>query len=192
MKGLYLAAAAIGGVALLASKEASASVYGSYSGDDYPAEFTDEDYNVIDYSDKHSDNLAAFLAALRLGESSDNYYALVGGGSFSDDSAHPRENGWEGIRRSDDGRLTTAAGAYQITYTTWKDVRAALGLTDFSEDSQDRAAVWLIKRRGALQAVQEGDMNEARRLLQNEWEILKVRDVAWLSQVFTANGGVTA
>lgn len=116
-------------------------------------------------------NLAAFLALIRWAEAQGDYYALVGGGRFDNASDHPALTGeWQGIRRSDDGRLTTAAGGYQITRTTWNDLGGAGRYGDFSPAAQDAAAVDLLKRRGALAAVQQGNFAQAVALLRNEWE----------------------
>lgn len=62
-----------------------------------------------------------------------------------------------------DGTLgfTTAAGAYQFIYSTWKRMQAKLALPDFSPDSQDRAAIELIAERGALALVESGAVEDA-------------------------------
>jgi muramidase (phage lysozyme) len=44
------------------------------------------------------------------------------------------------------GGTSTASGKYQFTSDTWKEAAAALGLTDFSPASQDKAAWWLANR----------------------------------------------
>jgi len=117
-------------------------------------------------------NLDAFLAIIRAGESSDNYLALVGGGEFSSFADHPAITGeFAGIRRADDGRLSTAAGAYQITRTTWRDLGGAKKYGDFSPSAQDRAAIDLLKRRKAYEDVIAGRVELAVRKLQNEWEM---------------------
>jgi muramidase (phage lysozyme) len=51
-----------------------------------------------------------------------------------------------------------AAGRYQFLSTTWDSLAEALGLVDVSSQSQDRAAAELIRRRGALGAVEDGDI----------------------------------
>jgi lysozyme len=91
------------------------------------------------------------------------------GGSFSDFSDHPALLGWEGVRL-DDGRLTTAAGAYQITRTTWKDLGGAAKYGSFDPAAQDAAAMDLLKRRGALNLVKAGQFDTAVARLTNEWE----------------------
>jgi len=136
-------------------------------------------------------NLQAFMRVIRDGESGDNYYRLVGPyAEFEDDSAHPKiSENWPGIRRPD-GRLTTAAGAYQITFTTYQ----SLGGGAFDPDSQDLMAVRLLIRRGAYDAVCNGRAIEAGNLLRDEWEIFALPRYsgANLASMFETSGGYTA
>jgi muramidase (phage lysozyme) len=67
------------------------------------------------------------------------------------------------------GKVSTAAGAYQIIYPTWVGCKRALGLRDFSPAAQDAAAVYLLKKRGALQLIEAGRMREALPLMAKEW-----------------------
>jgi lysozyme len=126
--------------------------------------------NITDMS--ASQNLTAFLKLVRVAESGDDYSALVGGGSITDFSDHPANKGWQGIRTADN-RKTTAAGAYQITQTTWNtEVQPALHLPDFTPASQDEAALWIIqfKRPGAWEMVTQGKLDDALARLRQEWE----------------------
>lgn len=135
-------------------------------------------------------NLRAFLAVIRDGESTGNYFALVGGGEFEDDSAHPKiSEGWPGITRAD-GRLTTAAGAYQITFTTYQ----SLGGGAFDPESQDRMAIRLLMRRGAYDLICAGDIQRAVSLLRDEWEIFTLPRFSPANSVsmFESNGGFSA
>jgi lysozyme len=119
-----------------------------------------------------SQNLTAFLKLVRVAESGDDYGALVGGGNIVDFSDHPANKGWPGIR-TPESRKSTAAGAYQITQTTWNtEVQNALRLPDFSPKSQDEAALWIIqfKRPGAWGLVVEGKLQAALMRLRDEWE----------------------
>lgn len=127
-------------------------------------------------------NVAAFLRVIREGESCqepDAYWWLFGSTRKAPKlaeslSGHPRVKTFE---RYDgqfikNGKLdyTTAAGAYQITASTWDTVvQPALQLPDFSPASQDLAAVLLIRKRGALPAVLAGQFAAACALLRNEW-----------------------
>jgi len=122
-----------------------------------------------DMGEQDAANLRAFLALIRQVESNNNYNALVMGGEFSDFSDHPALLGWDGVRL-DDGRLTTAAGAYQITRTTWRDLGGADKYGSFDPAAQDAAAADLIKRRGALNLILAGQFDAALSRLVNEWE----------------------
>jgi lysozyme len=56
---------------------------------------------------------------------------------------------------------STAAGAYQFLYSTWKDCKRALNLPDFSELSQDKAALLLLKRLKVIDLIETGRFTEA-------------------------------
>ena len=93
-----------------------------------------------------SANLRAFLFLLRWCEGTsdaDGYRRIVGGELFTDFSDHPRKLK-SGIFASGKEWKSTAAGAYQFLATTWDECKAALDLPDFSPESQDKAAVFLI------------------------------------------------
>lgn len=120
------------------------------------------------------DNVGAFLAMIRAAEGTADeygYQALYGykrgdmSKIFTDFSDHPR------VRVMAHGRPTSVAGAYQMQIGTWDDARRALGLPDFSPQSQDRAAVWLIdKRHKALPDVIAGKAQAAINRLRKEWD----------------------
>lgn len=106
-----------------------------------------------------------FLNAVSRRESGDRYNVRYGGEAgpqtFDSFEDHPRV-----FVRRPDGRLSSAAGRYQFTATTWDMVAAQLGLTSFSPENQDRAAIHLARQRynaqraGGLtfdQALQSGD-----------------------------------
>lgn len=59
------------------------------------------------------------------------------------------------------GITSTAAGAYQFLYSTWKECEKALNLPDFAELSQDKACLYLLKRRKALDDVESGNFTSA-------------------------------
>lgn len=108
--------------------------------------------------------LQAFLESIAASEGA-NYNTVVGGGTFDDFSQHPNRVGLI----TGDGP-STAAGRYQITGKTWRSVQQALGLTNFGPESQDRAAIELLRRRGALQDVLDGNIDAALGKLGDEWQ----------------------
>lgn len=114
-------------------------------------------------------NCAAFLRMIRAGETSqddDAYRMLFGGELFDGFDAHPN------VKVTRGGLTSTAAGAYQFLGRTWAECASALGLDDFSPASQDLAAVYLIKRRGALDDVLAGRFDDAVRKCTREWASL--------------------
>lgn len=116
-------------------------------------------------------NMQAFLMMIRYGESSTDqsaYSELYGGGQFVGFADHPRI-----YFPLPGGQRTSAAGAYQITATTWDDLkRSGWHFPDFSPAEQDLAACALIKRRGALADVVNGRFDIAIVKCRNEWTSL--------------------
>lgn len=111
-------------------------------------------------------NLEKFLGFLGKAEGAD-YNTIVGGSSFSDFSRHPAVVGL----RTKEGP-STAAGRYQITKTTYDDVAPRLGITDFSQKSQDLIAAELIRRKGALEDILSGNFDSAINKLGGTWASL--------------------
>lgn len=171
-----------------------------------PAAMTDDDTAAR--------NIAAFLQVLRQAEGTDaqpDPYRVTFGyrhviQSLAD---HPTETGeWAGLVLSDGmcsaagfgpGCRSTAAGAYQIIRPTWRKLRDRLGLVDFGAASQDAAAVELLRQRGALGAVEAGDLVAAVRLARHEWASLpgntakqQQRPIATLAAWFNQAGGTLA
>lgn len=126
--------------------------------------------------------------------------------SFAD---HPALTGeWRGERLSDamcagaglgPGCVSTAAGAYQIIKPTWLNLKAKLGLRDFSPASQDAACIELLRRRGAIAYLESGQFDKAVFAARKEWASLTgagygqgERSLAWLTDRFLENGGVLA
>lgn len=115
-------------------------------------------------------NLQAFLAMIRTGEGTADdggYSRLFGGGSFDSYADHPRQmvTRW--------GLTSSAAGAYQILSRTWDDLKnSGHSLPDFSPANQDKAAIALIKRRGALADVLAGRFLAAIKKCNKEWASL--------------------
>lgn len=92
--------------------------------------------------------------------------------------------------------ISTAAGKYQINRPTWKRIRNALKLTDFSPDSQDTAAVELIREHSGLALVNSGQTVAAISQVKNVWASLPgneagqpQRVLAALLQTYTGAGG---
>lgn len=135
-------------------------------------------------------NVQAFLRVIRYAEGTagvGGYNAIfrtaAGPNTFSSYADHPRVA--KRFTNKDGAVLwTTAAGAYQAmaksrkpdgTYTkvdTWGDMQTKLGLTDFSPDSQDRFAVGLIDKCGALSDVRAGRFDAAITKCKGTWASL--------------------
>jgi muramidase (phage lysozyme) len=88
----------------------------------------------------------AFLDAIASKESAGKYDVLNGGGTFDTSGNHPNIVG--------PGGTSTAAGRYQFTYGTWKDVSGGAPMTPVN---QDYYAWELAKRR--YKAYTGGDLN---------------------------------
>lgn len=160
-------------------------------------------------------NVRAFLAMIGRAEGTDKagepYRVCYGYAhtikSFAD---HPAVTGeWKGKTLTAQqcagagfgpGCVSTAAGRYQITKPTWLECKRALKLPDFGPDSQDRAAVHLINKRGALEAVRAGRVAEAIELCRREWASFPgagyagqgTKNLAWMQSAFQGAGGVLA
>lgn len=111
-------------------------------------------------------NVKKFLDFLGRAEGAD-YNTIVGGSKFSDFRAHPRVIGLT----TKEG-TSTAAGKYQIVGSTYDAVAPKLGIRDFSPDSQDKIAVELIRQKGALEDVRNGNFDAAVGKLGNIWASL--------------------
>jgi muramidase (phage lysozyme) len=111
-------------------------------------------------------NVKKFLDFLGAAEGAD-YNVITGGGRFSSYDKHP---GIVGMVTKEGP--STAAGKYQITKTTYDDVAPKLGITDFSPQSQDKIALELIRRNGALADVQSGNFEAAVSKLGGTWASL--------------------
>ena len=97
------------------------------------------------------------------------YTTQFTGTQFTDTSQHPRQ-----IRSSGD-LSSDAAGAYQFLSTTWDGAKNALGLKDFSPESQEKAGRYLAQQRGVdtsrvYQTKEE--FKQAMDLLAPEWASL--------------------
>lgn len=139
-------------------------------------------------------NVRAFLRVIRAGETGqtdDAYRMMFGGSLFDNFDRHPDMIHTVGVLKS------TAAGAYQFLTRTWAECQAALGLPDFSPPMQDLAAVFLIRRRGALPDVLVGRIEVAIAKCCREWASLPgspygqpVRTMAQALATYAQYGGL--
>ena len=84
-------------------------------------------------------------SAIRFGEGTlgdAGYSTMFGGSVFEDFEDHPRQINSSG------GYTSDAAGAYQFLSTTYQPIAENLGLNDFSPNSQERAARYLVEEKG--------------------------------------------
>jgi muramidase (phage lysozyme) len=108
-------------------------------------------------------NERAFLDMIAYAEGTGGphgYRTLFGGGLFDDLSDHPRQS-FAFTDRAGRNLRTTAAGRYQFLIRTWDALARKLDLPDFGPASQDRAALELVRERGALQDVRAGRIQTA-------------------------------
>lgn len=123
-------------------------------------------------------NINAFLALIREVEANGRYDVIAGGDTFDSWEEHPFV--LKPTRSKPLG--TTASGAYQQVRKTWSMARDALGLTDFTPESQDAAARWIIDHKipgtdqfnldgtGNGDAIRAGDFRTALEIFAPEWE----------------------
>jgi lysozyme len=148
-------------------------------------------------TDQEQANVTAFLWMIRYAEGTTGpmgYQTIYGYEYFDDYADHPRRIVHKG------GISSSAAGAYQIMPATWDTViQPALHLPDFSPQSQDQAAVYLLKYRGALDHVKAGRFEDALRKCAKEWASLPgspygqpVRTLADVRQAYSEAGGNVA
>ncbi|MDL2267205.1 glycoside hydrolase family 104 protein [Desulfovibrio sp. OttesenSCG-928-G15] len=121
-------------------------------------------------------NVRAFLNVIAKAEGThgrgDNGYNIsFGGSTFQGYGRHPNVSRQF---KQTDGKTnsTTAAGRYQFLKGTYDEAGKVMGLDDFSPRSQDKAAVYLIAKRGALEDVVSGNAEAALKKLGKEWASL--------------------
>lgn len=111
-------------------------------------------------------NTIRYAEGTWLGGSGEGYRVLYGGGRFAGFAHHPEIE----VRRR---YVSAAAGAYQFLPSTWKAAARELGLPDFGPQSQDQAALHLVRKRGALQRFdREGLSESVLARLAHEWASL--------------------
>jgi len=156
--------------------------------------------------DQAAANREAWCAMIGQAEGADYSTCYGYSHTITDFSDHPAVTGeWSGVVLSDSmcanaglgpGCRSTAAGRPQIIKATWLRLKAKLGLPDFSPASQDAALLQLTAERGALAAVEAGDLETAISRCRNEWASLPgnyakqgQRSMDQLSQWFAQAGG---
>lgn len=77
-----------------------------------------------------------------------------------------------GVAAMDNTQNSSAFGRYRFASNAWGDAAAAMGLKDFSHQSQDLAALWLIQRAGQLDNVMKGNFLQATNGLGDVWAAL--------------------
>ncbi|PWD68409.1 glycoside hydrolase family 24 protein [Pectobacterium versatile] len=128
------------------------------------------------HSALNNPNARSYLDAISRAEGTSGYmnsgyHTMFGGGQISSLSDHPRQ--LKDFQQTDGTwNKTSAAGRYQFTQKSWDEAAAALGLNDFSPQSQDMAALWLIQRAGQLDNVLSGDFMTATNNLGGVWASL--------------------
>jgi muramidase (phage lysozyme) len=130
------------------------------------------DYNALATNPQVRQFLDVLASSEGTAGTGDNGYNVgFGGGQFASYADHPRTQ--KSFTQTDGVQNTTsAAGRYQFLGSTWDDVAKALKLKDFSPKSQDKAAIELIRRGGALDNVLTGDFQGAINKLGSTWASL--------------------
>ncbi|WP_310611646.1 glycoside hydrolase family 104 protein [Limnohabitans sp.] len=103
-------------------------------------------------------NRRAFLDMIAYSEGTSGpsgYLTMFGGRLMDSLEVHPHQYFTFTNSRGEQLK-TSAAGRYQFLGKTWDSLAAKLGLPDFSPESQDAAALELIRQRGALPDVDAG------------------------------------
>jgi lysozyme len=143
-------------------------------------------------------NTRAFLDMLAYSEGTsgpDGYSTLFGGGLCDNLDDHPRLF-FSFTNKAGQQLKTSAAGRYQFLSRTWDSLAATLDLQDFGPESQDRAALELIRQRGATADVQAGRIVQACAKCAPIWASLPgagynqpERKISQLIAAYGANGG---
>lgn len=178
----------------------STMTYGDFSSSDPspPIDYHDPVYAPL----WQMEPIDAFLSMIRAAEhtaatiaSGSEYSTFYGGRRFTDFSNHPVLTGeMRGVALSDSicrsagflpGCVSTAAGAYQITLPTWRDVQSWEGnLPDFSPASQDEAARRILRHDGAAAFIDAGDFPAALAIASQRWASLPGSTAAQTRRTF--------
>ena len=137
-------------------------------------------------------NIQAFLNTIGYSEGA-NYNTLYGGNTFADYSTFPN------VRVTlANGDTTSAAGKYQFEAATWNGLQSSLSLPDFTPQSQDAAAIQLLKDNNAYDSIVNGDIVTAINNLGNIWASFPSstegqpggKTLQQLTDYYTSQGGV--
>lgn len=142
-------------------------------------------------------NITAFLWVIRHCEGTagpDGYRTLFGGTLFESFDVHPNRKITARMGRQT--ITSTAAGAYQFLFRTWKNLSAQNKFTDFKPETQDLGAIALIRGRNALRDVEEGRFEIALAKCNKEWASLPgspygqpVKTIAYCKKIYEQYGG---
>ena len=158
----------------------------------------------VSNSATHAGNVSApgvraFLATIMASEGTarfaNPYGTFYGGVQFSDFWGHPCETRPDGTRLMQPVPLgtgfTTAAGAYQITLSTWNRYGGTNYYGDFSPEAQDRCAADILASKGVLPLLAQGDATGAQNALQGVWSSFTPNTLVANNATFAANGGAS-
>lgn len=117
--------------------------------------------NVGDATGARNERAFLDMIAYAEGTNGPNGYSTLFGGALADNLGdHPRVYKTFTNGRGETLR-TSAAGRYQFLARTWDALAASLNLPDFGPQSQDAAALELVRQRGALNDVRAGRTEQA-------------------------------
>lgn len=94
------------------------------------------------------------------------YNELFGFTNFVGYDKHPN------IKIKASNYCSTAAGRYQVLYTTWLMFLKKFPNAEFTPEWQDLIAIWLIKRANAYQLILDGKFEEAIEKTNKVWASL--------------------
>jgi len=117
-----------------------------------------------------NNNIRKFLMLITFTEGTDRqktpYNELFGFTNFVGYKSHPK------IKIKASNYTSTAAGRYQVLYTTWLMFKKEYPEAEFTPEWQDRIAIWLIKRAGGYQLIIDGKFEEAIEKTNKVWASL--------------------
>ena len=119
--------------------------------------------------------------------------------TFTDFSDHPFNKGRSSKVINSKGLKSNASGRYQFMLRDWRHYRDLLRLPDFGPNSQDLWALQLIRERGALMAIDNGEFDSAVVRCKNIWASLPgagygqpEHEIAKLERAYLLAGGELA